>query len=136
MPRKPQDTDVRVMIPRRAEAAWRRVSATLAGKLAEVGAEPTNANIMAAALGLLDQVLHPDRGAPFGLSPGAPYEVPETTRREPHPPEQREKFWQNLEQNPPPPDFAPILPGPEYGEEAKTRFPHIYGRPETADDDS
>ena len=72
MPRNPQDTDVRVMIPRRAEAAWRRVSATMGGKLAEVGVEPTNANIMAGALGLLDQMLHPDRAVPIGLSPDSP----------------------------------------------------------------
>ena len=134
MPRKPEDTDVRVMVPRRAVAAYQRVRATLGGQMAAFGIEPTHANVMAAMVEILDQQLHPDRAVPC-MDPNAPvYEAPETTRREPHPPEQREKFWQNLEQNPPPPGFEPILPGPEYVEESKTRFPHVYGKPETESD--
>ena len=44
------------------------------------------------------------------------------------PPHIREKFWRGLEENPPQPGFAPILPGLEYVEEAEKRFPEIYGK--------
>ena len=76
MPRTPQDTDVRVMVPRRAAAGWRRISSTLAGQLAAVGVEPTNANIMAAIIEILDQQMHPDRAVPC-MDPNVPfYEAP------------------------------------------------------------
>ena len=123
----PQPTDIRLMIPRRCQAAWGRIATTIAPKLAEVGIEPSNQNILAAVMEMVDGQLHPDRAVPC-MDPNAPfYEAPDTKPRAPHPPEQREKFWRNLEQNPPPPGEQPILPGPEYDEEAKTRFPHIYG---------
>ena len=111
MPRTPQDIDVRVMIPRRAAAAYQRVRSTLGGQMAAFGIEPTHANVMAAMVEILDQQLHPDRAVPC-MDPNAPfYEAPDTKPRAPHPPEQREKFWRNLEQNPPPPGEQPILPG-------------------------
>ena len=54
MPRTPQDTDIRVMIPRRSVAAWRRVAAQLTPLLESVGVEPTNANLVAAMIEALD----------------------------------------------------------------------------------
>ena len=61
MPRIPQDTDIRVMIPRRSVAAWRRVAEQLTPLLESVGVEPTNANIVAAMLEILDGLKNPNR---------------------------------------------------------------------------
>ena len=117
---------IRLMVPRRCEASWRRIEATLAPQLIEVGIEASRANLLAAVIEIVDGQLHPGRAVPC-MDPNVPfYEAPDITPSEPHPPEQREKFWRKLELNPPPPGRAPILPGLEYVEEAKSRFPHIY----------
>ncbi len=60
MPRNPQDTDIRVMIPRRSVAAWNRVAAQLSPLLARVGVEPTNANLAAAMIEVLDGLNNPN----------------------------------------------------------------------------
>ena len=60
MPRKPQDTDIRVMIPRRSVAAWNRVAAQLSPLLKSVGVEPTNANLAAAMIEVLDGLNNPN----------------------------------------------------------------------------
>ena len=49
------------------------------------------------------------------------------TEPEPLSPEEREAFWRRLEENPPPPGRVPILPEFDMVDEAKRRFPHIYG---------
>ncbi len=60
MPRNPQDTDIRVMIPRRSVAAWKRVAAQLSPLLKSVGVEPTNANLAAAMIEVLDGLNNPN----------------------------------------------------------------------------
>lgn len=67
----PQPTDVRLMIPRRSLAAWRRITTTIAPQLAEVGIEPSNQNMLAAVLEMVDMQMHPDRALP-SMDPNSP----------------------------------------------------------------
>ena len=60
MPRNPLDSDIRVMIPRRSVAAWNRVAAQLAPLLKSVGREPTNSNLAAAMIEVLDGLNNPN----------------------------------------------------------------------------
>ena len=68
----PQPTDIRLMIPRRSLAAWRRIATTIAPQLAEVGIEPSNQNILAAVLEITDMQMHPDRAVP-SMDPNSPF---------------------------------------------------------------
>ena len=80
---------------------------------------------------ILDPALHPVYEAP----PEDPPEMPEfihdlqarIDRLE------RAAFWRNLEENPPKDGRVPILPSFEWLEEARERFPDLYG-PEAGDD--
>ena len=67
---------IRLMVPRRCEASWRRIEATLAPQLIEVGIEASRANLLAAVIEIVDGRLHPDRAVPC-MDPTSPvYEAP------------------------------------------------------------
>ena len=114
---------------------------TLAPRLAEVGIEPSNQNILAAILEMVDMELNPDTAFPC-MDPNNPAVQlpPEDYERARDmmalSPEEQEAFWRRLHLKPPAPGSAPVLPSPDMLEEAKRRFPDIYGKPETEQDDS
>ena len=60
MPRNPQETDLRIMVPRRSMAAWHRVSAQIEPLLSGVGVEPSPANLLAAMIEVLDGLNNPN----------------------------------------------------------------------------
>ena len=123
----PKPTDVRVMVPRRCEAAWHRISATIMPQLEAVGIARSPGNVLAAMIEMLDGTMHPGRGMPC-LDPRVPvYEAPPRAPEPPHTAEQRAEFWARMALNPPKPGRAPILPpGDEYQREAEEKYPKVY----------
>ena len=140
------DLPDRIRIPRESLASWARVRARLRADLEAAPDLPhgrtvvTDALIAASMIALCEAAL--------GLGPGiigregAPYEAPP---RDPADEPtiindlqarierlERAAFWRNLEENPPK-DGVPILPSPEWLEEAREKFPDLYG-PEAGDD--
>ena len=136
------DLPDRIRIPRHALAAWSRVRdrlhESIDGRRLPGDEGPiTDARIAAemialceAALGLgsgiiLDPMQHPV----YEVPPQDPADVPtiindlkaRIDRLE------RAAFWRNLEENPPKDGGVPILPSLEWVEEARERFPDLYG---------
>ena len=135
-----------VRIPRYALAAWARVHEKLRAEL-ETSRLPgeegpiTEARITAAMIELCERALGVGSGVIFDPRTSGMYEAPPPDTESPDEPRdemidlkarierlEREEFWRKLEKDPPPPGQVPILPDPSYVEEAKRRFPAIYGR--------
>ena len=60
MPRNPQSTDLRIMVPRRSMAAWNRVAGRVTPLLKSAGVEETPSNLLAVMLEILDVLDNPN----------------------------------------------------------------------------
>ena len=118
-----------IRIPARARPAWARLVAKMRGDL---GQEIPESECFSLLLSEWDirtggpGVLPDD--APFYEVMPEPLDLPDrigelNTRIDRL---ERDAFWRKLEENPPEDGFVPILPSPEWLEEARERFPEIY----------
>ena len=135
------DLPVRFRVPRHALAAWSRVRTRLyetldAERLPGDDGPITDARIAAEMIGIcevamgvgtgviLDPMLHPAYEAPPRDLPDLPSTIRDLQFRIVK--LEKEAFWRDLEENPPK-YGAPILPSPDWLEEARKRFPDLYG---------
>ena len=133
-----------VRIPRYLAADWQRLRDHVAAQRAALGdPQPVNdATVLAVAVAVAGVAMKvpgctgivTEEGMPYEAPPEDPPEMPEFIHDLQARIERLERaaFWRNLEENPPK-DGVPILPSPEWLEEARERFPDLYG-PEASDD--
>ena len=137
----------RIRVRRETLAAWSRVYTHIRQALADAdgdhrtyGGEPSDGEVFHHMVAITHQAVGLGETVPFVA--GGPYEAPP---RDPADEPtiindlqarierlERAAFWRNLEENPPK-DGVPILPSPEWLEEAREKFPDLYG-PEAGDD--